>query len=238
MPISRIRSFARSGCLVPEGGRFGFQDLVLLRTAKGLLDARIPERRVKMVLKILKQRLPGDRPLSGVNLSADGADDLNVIDLKTRVASLAKKNAVVATSASEEMRAEDWFALALELEATSPEEARDAYRRTLELDPANADARVNLGRLLHEAGELAAAEAHYRLALSTRPDDATAMFDLGVVLEDQKRFDEAIHAYESAIALDATAKDAYWNLAQLCERLGNGKDAIRWLKAYKKLISR
>ena len=33
------------------------------------------------------------------------------------------------------------------------------------MDPANADACVNLGRLLHEAGDVRAAESHYRAAL-------------------------------------------------------------------------
>jgi tetratricopeptide (TPR) repeat protein len=259
LSIGRIRSFVRSGLLEPDrGGRgeqlFGFQDLVLLRTAKGLLDARIPERRVKLVLKILKEKLPLERPLSGVQIAADGTDivvrdgaakwnaesgqslfDFEVDELRSKVAPLAKKAADEARKVEDELRAADWFALGLELEQASPSEARDAYRRALELDPANADARVNLGRLLHEVGELEAAEAHYRMALEVRPDDATAMFNLGVVLEDLERFDEAVHVYETAIGLDAGAKDAYWNLAQLCERLGREKAAIRWLAAYKRL---
>jgi tetratricopeptide (TPR) repeat protein len=256
---ARIRTFVRSGVITPEKGargeqRFDFRDLVLLRTAKGLLDAKIPERRVKMVLKALKSRLPLDRPLTGVQIAADGTEivvrdgekvwnaesgqelfDFDVVELSAKVAPLAKKAAEEARSAADELRAEDWFALALELEQTAPNDARDAYRRSLELDPANADARVNLGRLLHEAGELEAAEAHYRMALDACADHATAHFNLGVVLEDRERFDEAIHAYESAVAIDPDYRDAYWNLAKLCEGLGQKAAAIRWLKAYKKL---
>ena len=46
LSVGQVRSYARSGLLRPERGprgeyRFSFQDLVLLRTAKGLLDARV-----------------------------------------------------------------------------------------------------------------------------------------------------------------------------------------------------
>ena len=41
----------------------------------------------------------------------------------------------------------------------------DVYRRALGMNPDHVDARVNLGRLLHEDGEIDAAEAEYRQAL-------------------------------------------------------------------------
>src|SRR5262249_47984784 len=45
----------------------------------------------------------------------------------------------------------DWYETACALESESPEQARAAYERALELDPEMADAHVNLGRHLQLA---------------------------------------------------------------------------------------
>ena len=130
---------------------------------------------------------------------------------------------------------EDWFRLGLDLESGAPEQAREAYRRSLELDPGHVDARINLGRLLHEAGEWEAAEKHYRMALADRSDDSTALFNLAVVLEDLGRRKEAIHAYRQTISEDPDYADAYYNVARLLEQSGEHQAALRYLKTYRKL---
>ncbi len=61
-----------------------------------------------------------------------------------------------------EFSADDWYEWGCELEPGSPGEAIAAYRRALALDPAHPDAHVNLGRLLHEAGDAAARRAALR----------------------------------------------------------------------------
>jgi tetratricopeptide (TPR) repeat protein len=136
---------------------------------------------------------------------------------------------------AEGMSAEDWYAWGCELEAAAPAEAREAYERALALDPALADARVNMGRLCHEAGDLLGAEEHYRGALACRPDHGTAAYDLGVVLQDLGLQDEAIDVYETAVRIDPGNADAHYNVARLYEDRGRNADAVRHLKAYRKL---
>ncbi len=131
--------------------------------------------------------------------------------------------------------AEAWYERGGRLEASAPEQARAAYERALELAPRHAEARVNLGRLLHDAGDVAAAEHQYRLALAANPNDATATFNLGVALEDLGRTDEAIQAYQKATALEPDGADAHYNLARLYERLGRRPQALRSLNAYWRL---
>src|SRR2546430_6062200 len=46
--------------------------------------------------------------------------------------------------------ADAWYDVACELEAASPDEARAAYQRAIELDPDHSDAHVNLGRMRSE----------------------------------------------------------------------------------------
>jgi tetratricopeptide (TPR) repeat protein len=126
--------------------------------------------------------------------------------------------------------AAEWFEAGCELEATSPAEAERAYRRALEADDQHADAHLNLGCLLHEAGDLAGAERHYARALELEPDGATAAFNLGVVLEDLRRAEPAIAAYERAMAADPDFLDAYHNAVRLHEERGDKAAALRVLK--------
>jgi tetratricopeptide (TPR) repeat protein len=255
----QIRSFVRAGFLAPPRGprgelRFSFQDLVLLRTAKGLVAASIPSRRVRSALARLREQLPHGRPLSAVRILADGNRviardgrevwnpesgqallDFEVAELARDAAPFARRAAAAARAVAADLDADDWFELGCALEATSPEDADDAYRNALELDPDHVDAHLNLGRLLHEDGDLTGAERHFRRALAARPHDATAAFDLGVALEDLARLPEAAEAYERALALDPGYADAHYNLAGICEKLGRAAAAIAHWKAYRRL---
>lgn len=258
---AQVRAHARSGFLAPGRGpgnryRFAFQDLVLLRTTKALTEARIPTRRIHRALRSLVRQLPRGRPLSGMRITADGNRvlvragatawhpesgqvvlDFAVAELVPRAARVAQRNAANARANQHNYSASDWFALGAELEAVAPEDARDAYRRALELDPAHADAHVNLGRLLQESGARVAALEHYRAALEIEPGHAVAAFDLGVVLEDLGRRSEAIAAYERAIATDSTLADAHFNLSRLYERTGKRQAALRHLSRYRELVN-
>jgi tetratricopeptide (TPR) repeat protein len=130
-----------------------------------------------------------------------------------------------------------WYERGVELEADDPEEAIAAYRRAAELAPDLADAHINLGRLLHERGELAAAELRYRQALAARPGDSTAHFNLGVALQDLGRLDEAASCYAAALAADPTLADAHYNLATVYEQLGRHAEAFQHLRTYRALTA-
>jgi tetratricopeptide (TPR) repeat protein len=130
----------------------------------------------------------------------------------------------------------DWYERGYFLEEDSPEEAMAAYRQALELEPALADAHLNLGRLLHERGRIAEAERHYRLALAARPDDATAAYNLGVALQDLGRLKDAAQAYKASLELDPTLADAHYNLAGLYEELGEREAAFRHLRTYRTIV--
>ena len=258
----QVRSFVRAEFLHPRRGRrreyrFSFQDLVLLRAAQGLVAARIPPRTVRRALARLRRDLPEGRSVTSVRISADrnrvivgdGSEiwepesgqkvfDFEVSELAKRASPLARQAVEEAHRRSSELTAEEWYELGLELEAMAPEEAKTAYRQTLLLDPEHADSHVNLGRLLHEAGEVEQAAEHYRRATALRPGDATATFDLGVALQDLGQLQRAMEAYRKTIDLDPRYADAYFNLAGIHEELGQKAVAIQNLKAYKSLIER
>jgi DNA-binding transcriptional MerR regulator len=78
LSTARVRALVRSGIITPQRdantarAAFTFQDLVLLRTAKGLIDAKVPARRINKALQALAAQLPTDRPLSAVRVQIDG----------------------------------------------------------------------------------------------------------------------------------------------------------------------
>jgi len=148
---------------------------------------------------------------------------------------MARRAAKAAREVEDELSAGDWYELGLELEVATPGEARDAYRRALELDAHHADAHVNLGRLLHEQGLVEEAERHYRLALREAPDHATAAYDLGIALEDLGRPADAIEAYRAALVTDPRLADAHYNIARLYEKVGKKAAALRHFSAYRRL---
>ncbi len=262
LTVAQVRAFARDGFFTPGRGprgelHFSFQDLVILRTAKGLVAARIPTRRMRRALRRLRAQLPRGRSLAELRIAAEGdrivvSDgeatwsvdssqtqlDFAVSDLATRAAPIARRTARAAQALDQDLGAEDWYELGLELEAVAPLEARDAYRRALELDTHHVDAHVNLGRLLHEQGLLEEAERHYRQALRQNPDHATAAFDLGIALEDRDRVTDAIEAYRLALAADPKLADAHFNIARLYEKTGKKAAALRHLSIYRRLTSR
>jgi len=263
LPDARIRSCVRAGVLAPHRDRRGrlewsFQDLLLLKTTKGLLDASVPLARIKRMVGSLRRQLPDDPALSSVTIYADGqrvvawdgsarwqpdsGQFLFNFDVQA-VASKAKRSEPAptprpATAVPTSRTAEQWFNLGCELDATSPEEARHAYHQALELDPGLADAHVNLGRLYHEATQLDRAESHYRAALRRDPSDHLAQFNLALVLEEQGRADEAIHAYHAALRASPDFADAHYNLGLLFDSLGKRSQAMTHLRTARKLYGR
>jgi tetratricopeptide (TPR) repeat protein len=254
-----VRSWVRAGFVVPGRGsrgayRFSFQDLVVLRAAKGLADARVPPRRIHRALERLRRQLPRGRGLAAARIAVEGSRvvvrqddavweaesgqrllDFEVAELSRAAAPLAYR-AVGRAERGGELTAAEWFELGCEIEATAPDEAIEAYYRALEKDPELVDGHLNLGRLLHEAGQVGEAERHYRRAVELRPEDATAAYNLGVALQDLGRLRQAVAAYSQAVAADPGYADAYFNLAGLYERLGNQAVAIKNLKIYKSLM--
>src|SRR5260370_502192 len=231
--VGQFGSVVRAGFLDPGRGprgelRFSSQDLLLLRTAQGLVSARVPPRRVRSALRKLKKQLPEGRPLRGVHIRAEG-DRIVVGDGRARwspesgqvlfdfgARELARKVAPLQLRTPFQGDAADWYERGCDLDEVAPDEARDAYRRALELDPDHADAHVNLGRLLHEAGDARAAAEHYRRAIELTPANVIALFNLGVALEDLRMPEEAILAYR--LPAEAGPARAHHNLPYLYQR--------------------
>ena len=74
---STIRGLVNAGFVKPERGarreyRFSFRDLIVLRTARALIDAKVPRKRIHRSLEDLRRHLPESMPLSGLSICAVG----------------------------------------------------------------------------------------------------------------------------------------------------------------------
>jgi tetratricopeptide (TPR) repeat protein len=256
------RNLIRAGFVTPARGtrreyRFSFQDLIVLRTARALLDARIPARRIRRSLQSLRRELPESLPLSGLSISAvgdhvvvrDGETQRQVdsgqyllgldISLQNGVLHVVEHQepAAAADTAAAPQPADDWFAQALALESSDADGALSAYRRAVDEDPRNAAAWTNWGRLLHALGRTQQAAEVYRRALAQAGADALLLFNQGVLLEDLGNPAAALEAYQTALAEDPDLADCHYNLARLYESLGKPQHAIRHLGQYRRLVS-
>ena len=255
LPRSVVCGLIDAGFVTPTRGRrreyrFTFPDLVVLRAAQGLSDARIPAARILRSLRRLRLQLPQAMPLTGLRIEAVGDEvvvsegqtqwqpDSGQYVLQFEVGATGGSLAFFNVARRDEERGDaPWFERGLALEAGQPDAACDAYRQALAVDPGLCDAYVNLGRLLHERGRLREAERAYHDGLARCGADATLHFNLAVLQEDLKRPQDAVNSYRAALAQDPKLADAHFNLARLCVNQGWEREAVRHWSAFRKLTS-
>jgi tetratricopeptide (TPR) repeat protein len=249
LPRSTIRALVAAGFVTPGRGPrnrwlFSFQDLIALRTAQALAAANVPARRITRSIRALRRRLPQAMPISGLSIAAD-ADRVVVREGTNRwqaesgqyLLAFEGDPAEGALSVFHAKPRTSWFDQAEALEESDAVGAIDAYRHAVAAEPSRVEARINLGRLLHNTGRLAQAEGVYREAIVACGSDALLLYNFGVLLDDMKRKAEAIDAYEEALRVDPSFADCCYNLALLCEELGRSRDAIRHMARYRRLRS-
>jgi tetratricopeptide (TPR) repeat protein len=254
LPRATIRALIDAGFVSPSRGprnawRFSFQDLILLRTAQALVAAKVPRKRITRSMKELRRHLPGSMPLSGLSIcavadrvavregnhrwQADSGQYLLAFEGDPASGSLS----VIEPEPAPQASAQDWFDRGVALEESDSEAALQAYRQAIAAEPGMAEAHVNLGWLLHEAGRLAEAEHAYRDGIAACRDEALLCFNLGVLLADLGRKGEAIEAYQEALRNHPDYADCHYNLALLCEELQKPREAIRHMAQYRRLLN-
>ena len=254
--ISRavITKLVGAGFVSPTRGhrnehRFSFQDLVLLKTAHSLQQEKIPTRKILRSLLKLKSSLPQELALSGMRISAVGAEvtvhdrqgnwaaesgqllmDFEVAPRKGAVAFLQPSSLEGCVDEPQTL-----LARGQALEATDAARAEAAYRQSLSLAPDYIDAYLNLGALLCETNRCTEAVQLYEHALACCPPSALLHFNHAIALQDQGHLAEAVKSYEHCLKLDSALADAHYNLGMLDELLGDPRGALRHFSAFRRL---
>lgn len=99
--------------------------------------------------------------------------------------------------------------------AHKTEEALAAFRRAVERDVSNRQARLNLTQMLLEAGRFEAAVSEARQLITLAPTAAIGYDLLGQALASQRNLPEARRAFEQALQVDPSYAPARENLARI-----------------------
>ncbi|QEL19757.1 O-linked N-acetylglucosamine transferase, SPINDLY family protein [Limnoglobus roseus] len=78
----------------------------------------------------------------------------------------------------------------------------------------------------HQAGDLTEAERIYRAILTTLPNHAPTLCNLGAVLARREQYEEASKCYAVCLATTPGYADAHFNLGNLYRRLGHNREAV------------
>ncbi|MCY0852746.1 tetratricopeptide repeat protein [Cupriavidus sp. D39] len=254
IPRSVATRLVTEGIITPTRGPrrkllFTFQDMVLLRTANSLHDAKIPTRLIVRALARVKAARGAGQPLTGVRIRAmgnevatrdEGREGWQAVSGQMLMDFEPGDPGAAIVQSLHDARppaadAQDWFLIGAELETEKPIDAEAAYRRALAAEPTFLDPYLNLGCMMCDARRFGDAAELYRSGISQLPSEPLLHFNLAVALEDQERPGEALISYERCIQLAPDFADAHFNAARIYETLGNGMRAIRHFNEYRKL---
>ena len=215
--ISRsvISGLIASGFVTPTRGprreyRFTFQDVVLLRTAYGLQKADMAPRKIIRSLRRLKATLPDELPLTGLRITAVG----NEIAVKEGDAQwhVESGQMLLDFEVKPERGTVTLRAAAPEADVEAPAEW---FNRGLDL----------------EAVDRAQAEAAYRRAIAKAPGYIDAYLNLGVMLCDDGRCEEAVAVYAQGLQHRPDEALLHFNLAVALDDLGRAEEALDYYMA-------
>ena len=237
---------------------YTFRDLLALRAASSLLDAGASVRQIRAALTALRRQDPDlQQPLTEVRLVLEGdrlvaQSDRVRFDPRTGQMVLALDSGGLQAAATATLgtglvrplappadQAETWFERASEWDGDPGqwEDAIDAYRRVVSIDPTYAAAWNNLGLLLHRMGRYEEAGEAYVSALDQDPQCCEAAYNLGSLHEDRGAVEDAITDYRRALELSPDYADAHFNLAGALARNGRDGEAIKHWQRYLELDS-
>ncbi|MGD0618201.1 MAG: tetratricopeptide repeat protein [Bryobacteraceae bacterium] len=266
LPVSerQLRSWQKQQFVVSTD-RFGFSDLLALKTLMALRDSRIPAAEIRRTLDAIRARI-GDvaNPLSEMRLYSDGRRirvqfEGRRMEAKTgqllldfdqteisRLLSFPGRDRAKETEGApsptlghhvRRAEAELWFerGLQLEQEGAPLDEVISTYQKALTIDPTSAGALVNLGTVYFNARAFREAERYYRDALAADPEYALAHFNLGNLFDEIGDRAKALQHYQTALRLNPNYADAHYNIALLYQCVNQPLKAVRHWKSYLRL---
>jgi len=234
LPRSTLQGLVRLGFVRPTRGPrrqylFSFQDLIILRAARALLQANIPRRRIRASLVQLRERLPEAVPLSGLAICAVGdrvvvreganhwqADDGQYllgldVSVKNGTLRVIERRQSKATLAAPGGRADDVVGAGSAAAAThGPTSADEWFAEALRLE---------------DLGQPGAIDA-YAQAAEADPGNAPAWINWGRLLHERGETRAAERVYRRALEHCGADSLLLFNLGVALEDLGDKEGAL------------
>jgi tetratricopeptide (TPR) repeat protein len=111
------------------------------------------------------------------------------------------------------------------------EEALELFERAVAIDGDHSGAQRGKAKSLRLLGRLAEAEATVRAALESHPNDLRILIELGYVLSAQRRYEDAMAAFDRALRVDAGDLHAVEGKARSLRLLGRLAEAEATVRA-------
>jgi arylsulfatase A-like enzyme/Flp pilus assembly protein TadD len=118
-----------------------------------------------------------------------------------------------------------WYQQGLLVTGSDPAAAQAAYERTIAIQPNFFASQRELGMLLFQQKNYAAAAPHLEKAIGLGLEDARLHNYLGICYSQMNRLPLAIKSYRAAVKLDPALADAHLNLAYALQRMGTSTQA-------------
>jgi tetratricopeptide (TPR) repeat protein len=209
----RVRYWERTSLIgappeVAEQPAFGFRDLVSVRSIVGLLERGVPLRRIRRCADAMRQRFPEREPLSGLR-AWPGA---HCLLLHRDGAWMEPDGQLVLDFVCGESPGAVQMLDARRGQESSFHAAREWFVRGSELDVERAT--------WNEAADC------YRRAIELDPTFADAHCNLGSLLFNRGRRDDARRHFEQTVELAPRHVEGHLNLGTLCEEDGADERAL------------
>jgi protein O-GlcNAc transferase len=107
-------------------------------------------------------------------------------------------------------------------------DAQKRFEHALALDGTLVSARIHLGVLLREQGDIAGSLATLETLAKAGPANADSLFEYGRSLAAAGRDDEAVQQFEAAVKTNSDLAGVQLELAMALQRLGRQEEAIPW----------
>ena len=242
IPEHRVRKLARAGILgqkpdadvpLPRRYSFDFRDVLVLKMASKLLGDGFSSARVQRVLQNLREQLPEDKPLSGMQLFSTDENILVRGDGQTWEPESGQFMLRFEKPEAAKPQNSHPTPLLQPLE-TDPKQEMQALIGDLEHsdDYGSADAWFEVGVSLEEAEPQKAYEAYLR-ALTCNPEHVEAHINIGTLCSGAGELERAAAYFRQAIRVDSEQPVAHYNLAVTYHDLMDASGAI---SAYQEAI--
>ncbi|MEX3969765.1 tetratricopeptide repeat protein [Paraburkholderia caribensis] len=203
-----ITQLVAGGFVQPARGHgretlFSFRDVVMLRTAHSLRKAGIPPRKIVRALENLRATWSPDKDLTAIRITAVGAD----VAVQDRAGPWDAETGQLLLDFEQTPAGDGSGNVTTLLKRRAPDEFADAAAKEAE-------------------GDLEGAETGYRRAIESDRTYLDAYLNLGCLLSESGRYDEAIEVWRKALLENPEHHLLHFNLGVALEDAGRLEQAL------------